>query len=282
MKIGVSSYSFNKYMANGTLNQLTCIKKAHELGFSQIEFTNLEPIDNLSEIEFAKILKEECAKYGIEISAYVVGANLARRDENKLNDEIKYLKHCVDVSSTLGAKNMRHDVMYDYSDFRSFEDAIPTISKACLEVSKYAKGLGIRTMTENHGLIFQDAERMEKLVMSVNYENYGLLIDIGNFLCADCDVYTSISKLANYAFFVHAKNFKVYDYTSDIEGGFETRACNKLIGTNLIDGDIDVKRCIKILKKANYSGGIDIEYEGLNDPIRELEASYKYLKNCII
>ena len=43
MKLAVSSYSFQQYLQDGRLTQLSCIAKAKELGFDAIEFTDLEP-----------------------------------------------------------------------------------------------------------------------------------------------------------------------------------------------------------------------------------------------
>ena len=48
---------------------------------------------------------------------------------------------------------------------------------------------------------------MEKLVNMVAHENFGLLNDMGNFLCADEDPAEAIGRVAPYAFYVHAKDF---------------------------------------------------------------------------
>jgi hypothetical protein len=40
-------------------------------------------------------------------------------------------------------------------------------------------------MVENHGFFCQDSERVEKLITQVGKENFGALVDIGNFLCVD-------------------------------------------------------------------------------------------------
>ena len=45
MKPSVSSYSFARLMGPGGMTQLDCVKKAAELGFEAIEFTELQPHD---------------------------------------------------------------------------------------------------------------------------------------------------------------------------------------------------------------------------------------------
>ena len=47
--------------------QLTIIKKAKELGFDAIEFTDLTPPDGLNITEFAEQLRTEAEKNQIEI-----------------------------------------------------------------------------------------------------------------------------------------------------------------------------------------------------------------------
>ena len=64
-------------------------------------------------------------------------------------------------------------------------------------------------MSENHGFFAQDSDRVEKMVNAVASNNYGLLVDIGNFTCADEDPAIAVGRVAPYAFHVHAKDFHI-------------------------------------------------------------------------
>ena len=64
---------------------------------------------------------------------------------------------------------------------------LPTIAANARKVTEYAATLGIKTCSENHGTIAQDSYRVEKLFSAVAHENYGLLVDMGNFACVDED-----------------------------------------------------------------------------------------------
>ncbi len=280
MKIGVSSYSFSQYINSGKLTQFSAVAKAKELGFDAIEFTDLQPPEGETQIEYAKKIREEAARCGIEISAYVVGANLAQADPS---EEVERLKGCVDVANALGAKLFRHDVMSSYDVFRSFDQALPTLACAIRKVTEYAETLGIKTMTENHGYICQDSDRVERLMNAVNHSNYGALIDMGNFLCADDDPAKATSRLANFAFLVHAKDFKKIEFQNYCgeEGYFETRACNRLKGTTVGQGVVPVAQCIAILKRAGFDGYVDVEYEGSDDCIKGLAEGLKFLRSII-
>jgi len=281
MKIGTSSYSFQQYIRDGRLTQKSAISKAKEMGFDDIEFTDLTPPEGTSQLEYASELKEEAAKCGIEISAYAIGANLAKADDTELKAEIERLKGQVDVAKAMGAKFMRHDVMYGYDDFRAFDMALPTIAKAAREVTEYAEALGIRTMVENHGYICQDPDRVEKLICTVNHPNYGLLLDIGNFLCADVAPELAVARLVNLAFMIHAKDFRIYDYYLGKDIGFTTRAKNRLEGMSVGYGDIRMKQCLEIIKASGFDGYMDIEYEGSGDCIEGIQKSLDYLRKNI-
>ena len=78
-----------------------------------------------------------------------------------------------------------------------------------LAVDEFAADLGIKTMVENHGYFCQDSERVEKLMNAVNHPNFGALVDMGNFLCADEDPARAVGRMAPYAFHCHAKDFHV-------------------------------------------------------------------------
>ena len=74
-------------------------------------------------------------------------------------------------------------------------------------------------MTENHGFFSQDSCRVEKLYTAVNHPNFGLLCDIGNFVCADEDPAKAVARVAPYTRYVHAKDFICKSFYSDDPGG---------------------------------------------------------------
>lgn len=280
MKIGVSSYSYSQYISSGKMTQKDAVKKAKEMGFDCIEFTELNPPEGMTKEEYAKEIREEAQNCGIEISAYVVAADLAKKE---VADEIEKLKKHLDIAKLLGVKHLRHDVMFSYDEFRSFDEALPTLIKNIRVVTEYGEKLGIKTMTENHGLICQDSDRVERLVTGVNHPNYGVLIDMGNFMCADENPAMAVSRLAHLAFMVHAKDFKKtpYEEYNGESGCFQSRGCNYLKGVAVGEGDVPAEQCVEILKKAGFDGILDIEYEGSEDCIEGLKKGLAFLRGIV-
>ena len=284
MKISVSSYSFNQYIKAGKMTVFDTVAKAHELGFEAIEFIDLPERDNLeSQKELAKRIREEADRLGMEINAYTIGANLYRETSEECDAEVARLCGQLDIAKILGCSVMRHDVCYklgNTGNSRSFDLMLPTIAANARRVTEYAETLGIKTCTENHGYIAQDSDRVERLFNAVNHNNYGLLVDVGNFSCVDENNVTAVSRVAPYAIHVHAKDMA---FSSEPKEGYtlKTRGCNYLKCTYLGGGDVNVKKCIEVLKRAGYDGYVSIEYEGAEDCIEGIKKGLEFLREII-
>ena len=278
MKIGVSSYSFEQYIKAEKMTQFDTIEKAKELGFDAIELTALVPDESISQQEYAVKCKEKANKIGIEIASYTISANLLQENDELLEKELYRLRGQIDIASLLGVKKMRHDAFFNLIKYRSFYNALPHIADSCRILTEYAAEKGIRTMVENHGLVCQDSIRLEQLVAAVNHDNFGLLIDMGNFICVDEDPVTAVSRLAPYAFHVHTKDMKLFGFDHPDNDVSLSRGCNKWIGTITGRGDVPVEQCISVLKKAGYDDVFSVEFEGKEDCIDALSDSLAYLR----
>lgn len=284
MKFSVTSYSFQKLINSGEYSQLTLVEKVKDMGFDAIEFTDLIVPEGKTELEYAKQIREEADRVGIEISSYTVGADMLNGSDGDLDKEIERIKGKVDVAEVLGTKFMRHDAGWGYKDERKsymgFNEALPVFIKGCKAVTEYAKTKGIVTMIENHGFFCQDSDRVEKIVCGVGDPNFGVLFDCGNFLCADENPVIAAGKLANYVKYVHAKDFLIrsgmlYDPGC---GFFRTRGGNYLRGTIVGQGDAPVKQCIEVIKNSGYDGYFSVEFEGIEDNIPAVEQGLVNLK----
>jgi len=283
MKVSVSSYSFWQYVSQGKMTQFDCVAKAKEMGFDAIEFVEIDGAPDLElQKENARKIRAEADRVGIEICAYAIGACLYRETPEEQEKEVQRLKDQLDIAKILGAKVMRHDVCYQLGKTgasRSFDLMLPTIAKNARAATEYAQTLGIRTCTENHGYIAQDSDRMERLFNAVNHENYGLLVDIGNFMCVDENPVLAVSRVAPYAIHVHAKDMLMRN--QPFGSCFMTRGGNYLAGTVVGEGDANVAQSLRVLHRAGYDGYASIEYEGACDCIDGLARGLRNLRKLI-
>ena len=283
MKISVSSYSFQQYIGQGKLTQLDCVSKAKEMGFDAIEFIDIAGTSLDEQKEYAKSIREEADRIGIEINAYTIGACLYKDTEEENDAEVKRLCGQLEVAKILGASVMRHDVCYALGkkgNARSFDLMLPTIARNARRVTEYAESLGIITCTENHGYIAQDSDRVERLFNAVAHDNYGLLVAIGNFICADEDPAIAVSRVAPYAVHVHVKDMLVRNEPTGSCVN-PTRGGRYFVGTVAGEGDIPVKRCLNILKRAGYDGFISLEYEGREDCLTAIPRGLENVKKIL-
>jgi sugar phosphate isomerase/epimerase len=287
MKFGVSSYSFNRLVHQGRMKQIDVISKAKAMGFDVIEFSTLTLPENESPRAFAVHICEEAAKVGIEVGNYTIGADFLNNPAGHWEGEAERLKNEVKIASLMGAPGLRHDATRgfptSYKGAKSFDDALPVLIKACCTVTEYAAEKGIRTMVENHGFFCQDSDRLEKLVCGVDHLNFGVLIDIGNFLCADEDPAQAMGRLLPYVFHVHAKDFHVKSgmLPDPGQGWFRSRGGNYLRGAIIGHGDVPVAQCLKLLQNAEYDGTLSIEFEGLEDTCEGIAIGLENLRRYI-
>ncbi len=280
MKYALSIYSLSREVKRQNLDWFGVMDKAKELGFDGIEFIESAFPEKNPCVKTAEKYKEYADKIGIEIANLAIPADV-------VNDESACDKLCewVDVAKALGVKTMRHDITGGIKDrtYQGYRDIVKKAADVCRKVTEYAKANGIKTMTENHGFFSQDSERVELLVNTVANDNFGLLLDMGNFLCADENPSNAFGRCAPYAFYVHAKDFIVKSGADTNPGKsfFVTRGGNYLRGTIVGHGNVPIKACLLALKKVEYDGWISIEFEGLEDPCEASALGLENLKRYV-
>lgn len=273
MKFSVSTYSYCRLIGSGEKTLLECISLAKETGFDGVEFVEFDAPEGMTKKDYAKLLREECEKCGVDPVSYTIGADFLHGCDGDIDKEIARLKEEVEVGAALGVKLMRHDATRGYDNdnrgYKGFDDALPAIIKGCNEVTEYAKTFGIRTMVENHGFFSQESTRVEKIVNGVKNDNFGLLVDIGNFMCADENPIEAVGRLAPYAFHVHAKDFHKKSGNAPFfcDGFFKTRGGTYLRGAIIGHGDVPVYQCLSTLVTNGYDGYVTVEFEGIEDQV---------------
>ena len=262
--------------------QLSVMAKAKEYGFDAIEFTDLTPPEGTTQAEYALQLRAEADRLGLEISGYSIGADMLAGCNGDQDAEVARVKAQVDIAALLRVPVMRHDAssgkFLEPRQHRGFIDVVDRIADGCRQITEYAETKGIRTTVENHGYFCQDSDRVELLVNTVAHPNFGLQVDMGNFLCVDENPVTAVSRCAPYAFNAHAKDFLFKSGQEDQpEGFFQTRGGNYIRGTVVGHGIVPVKQCVAILKRAGYNGYLTLEFEGVERVDFALAAGAKYL-----
>lgn len=284
MKTSVSSYSYHKLLNKGEMNLFQVMDKTKEFGFDAIEFVEFTAPEGKTQLEFAAELRAYAEKIGLGIASYTIGANFLQDD---VAAEVARLKGEVDIAAVLGVPVMRHDIFSRYPDsytgVKTYKAVLPIIAPAIREVSEYAASKGIITMSENHGFIMQDADRLLELYTAVGCTNYRYLCDIGNFICADEDSTIAVGKLKDLIAHVHVKDFFIRSGMEPApgKGWFQTRSGNYVRGTIFGQGNIPALQCLRIIKNSGYDGYISLEFEGMEDTLMSIEIGLENMKRTI-
>ena len=282
MKIAVSSYSFSQAMADGRMKITDTIPKAKQMGFDGIEIVRGGQ-SHQEMLSLARELRSISDAEGLPIIAYMVGADFLK---NGLDNQVETLRREAEVAATLGAKRMRHDSTAGKdADGKAYtvDEALPIVAEGYRRVTEFAAGTGVHTMIENHGYFFQHSSRVKRLIDAVDHPNFGWLVDMGNFMCADEASVDAMKTAAPYAVHAHAKDFhyKAKGEYVPSQGWFPTAGGNYLRGAIVGHGVVNVPECLKLLRAAGYDKWLSVEFEGMEDCIKALEYDLKNLKEML-
>ena len=276
MKFGFSSYSFHQRLANGEMTLLDVIDWIADSDGEHLELATIypgadSPIPNLdTSPEFAASIRQHADERGVTLSNLAVGAAFNHADPTEVDAEIARVKSFVDLADSLGIRLMRHDVVAHApvpgDDTPVFEEAFGTIVAACQQIADYAKTKGITTSLENHGFFVQSSDRVRRIVLAVDRENFLTTLDVGNFLCVDEDPTSAVPANLPYAMIVHLKDFYVRRQGfAAPDGWFTSRAGKPMRGAIVGEGDIDMPTVLGAVKSSGYDGFVSIEFEGHED-----------------
>ena len=281
MKLGVSSYSFAQAVRAGRMTTYDIVDAAAKMGFESIDFAVLLGDDPIPEM-CAKLGKQ-AKDAGLLVKNYAVSADFLAND---VDAEAERVCRELDNAVLLGAKTCRHDVTWTSPSVTNpftFAQVLPRLAEGTRKVTEYAQTLGIRTCVENHGQFVQESTRILALIDAVGHKNFGALVDMGNFMCADEDPQKAVGVLAPYAVHAHAKDFLYKPCTAANPGRewFGTRGGAYLRGTVVGHGVVPVEAGLRILKAAGYGDVVAIEFEGMEPCEAALELGLENLKRML-
>ena len=262
IKIGFTSYSFSQALKAGEMDIAQVIRFAAGLGAEHMEISpgSLE----MNPETVAKIVAA-AKEVNIPISSYTIGANFVQENAAAVKAEIERIKKQVEVGAALGVTRMRHDCGWrpkEESSYENFERDRPVFADACGQIADKAKTYGIVTSIENHGFYVQGSERVQRVVLAVNRDNFRTTMDVGNFLCVDEDPECAVMNNIGFASMIHFKDFHIRRHVTDPAGFIQTLHGRYLRGAVTGDGDVDLPAVCRIIKNSGYDGFLSIEYEG--------------------
>lgn len=222
--------------------------------------------------ELAEQVRRKAEECGLELSNYALPANFVQSSEEDFLAEVERLKQHVDLLVRMGIRSMRHDVVLftippEEASISHFNKSLDQIVEGSRRIADYAARFGITTNIENHGWGVQHSDRVQRVLEAVGRPNFKTVLDIGNFLCVDESPLIGTARNLPFASLVHVKDF--YYRPEDENPGegkwFRTANGNYLRGSIFGQGDMPVRRLLKLVKQSGYDGCLTLEFEGMEE-----------------
>lgn len=264
-KISLAQWSVHRMIRKQGMDPYAFASKAREWGFEGVEYvsqlymTKKESMGgegfNTRMDSMVSQLKAEASSNDMKSLVMMMDlvdeiGDLAWSDESKRTRAVEAHYPWVDATSSIGCHSIRVNL---------FGEKDPLIWKAAAtealaKLGDYASQKNINVIVENHGWLSSDAGLLMEVIDEVGMENVGTLPDFGNFCIKrpdnsrwngcleEYDRYKGVAEMMPKAFAVSAKS-RDFD-----ENGEEVNT--------------DYKRMLEIVKDADFSGFIGVEYEG--------------------
>jgi len=225
------------------------LKFAEEIEKSFQEYLNLDDVYN-----FNKLRKK------LEEQGYVISALLLANDfmPNILDEQVKYVVLSCEIAEKLGVEVVRiNGPMREIDGYTV--DMYVELTKKALDIIK--NNCKVTLAIENHGVISNRPDYLEKLFSLYDPEFLGLTLDTGNFYWYGhplSKVYDIIKKFASRVKHTHIKNATVPPNNRE-----KIRKPAQVIMAPLYEGDIDLRQVFKLLREKGYTRDLTIEDESM-------------------
>ena len=262
-------------------------KHAASLGFSSVEL--LEFVDgDVPHLTFGNIDEAEEAlrvlsSHGLSVSCLSVCANVVdihAEAPTAVKPVIERLKKCADIAAALECPYLHHTLISHLrlpENAPSYDEVLPLVLEAAKEVADYCLSLGITCLYEPQGFYINGSYGFGSFfsLLKKRCKNVGVCGDMGNMLFADEPEYTVFEKHAADIKHVHIKDYYIKDELSDGEAcKSPSRGGKYLLRAPIGKGDINIAKCLKLLKNAGYNGAFSIEdsdVAGLSDTVKTVQ-----------
>ena len=226
------------------------------------------------DLQVAQDLKAYADSKGITFPCVSVGISLVDDDQAAA---IETVKRYADIAKILGSPYLHHTIALNFSDpqyiARNFELFYNRGLAAVREIFDYAAQLGIRTIYEDQGFLFNGKENFARFLQDVD-RNVGVVADFGNIQFVDENVEDFIPAFADRIVHAHAKDYIVTPGASrSIEvGEYASKGGNFLKGCLIGEGSVNTDAAFRALQAIGYEGFVALE----GDPIGpDEEASFQ-------
>lgn len=195
-------------------------------------------------------------------------------------DAVQTLQGYAQICSELEIPYLHHTIakdftVWDLSD-REREDRFQRCLEAALDLCDYARSLGVRTLIEDQGFVFNGAENCLRLC-GLSDEKIGIVADVGNCLFVDEQPEDFIRAAGKRICHAHLKDYLVTGEPHPQRKSYRTKGGKYLTDALIGEGSIDYAAVMEAFRRMNYQGMYALECPG----IRTIEEANRILDRII-
>lgn len=230
---------------------------ASENGLKNLETLNLYEFEEPN-LEFAKKLKKYADEKNVKIICVSAGINLVGEDGR---ENIEKAKKYAEIAAILDAPYFHHTIV-DCLDRDCVagkrDEYLEEGVRAVQEIYDYAESIGIKTIFEDQGFVFNGVEAFKRFLAEAD-RDFKIVADVGNIFFIDEKIEDFISEFSDRIVHVHIKDYKYLPKDTEVEKIRISFNKNKFIAALTGEGDVDFDRVFKLLKKIKYKGYFSLE-----------------------
>lgn len=239
------------------------IRCAAELGLGGVELRSFCEELRTADRNEAKVLGALARSLGLKIPCFSAATDLVGRAES----DMPRLQRYAEICSELEIPYLHHTVAFDMHAFSLSEEEREERFQRCLEpvlaICEYAARLGVRTLIEDQGYVFNGRVNCQRLC-ALSDGRIGIVADLGNVFFVDERIEDFIRAMDGRICHAHIKDFLVtteptefYKYRS-LGGAYLSDA---EIGT----GAVDLSAVKKAFADVSYEGMFALEFASVAD-----------------
>lgn len=218
----------------------------------------------LPDINAAKEIKKYADTKGVRFSCFSVFVNLVGEDSEEM---MKMLKGFADVCAVLECPYLHHTIVNNFYNpdevLANKEENYLKGIEAVREIYDYAEKIGVKTIYEDQGYIFNGVEVFDRFLKKVDRE-VGIVADFGNIYQVGETAEAFVENFGDLVTHVHIKNIYIKD-TNETGKGLRTLQDKYMFEARLEQGCVDCEKIVSILKSKGYNGFYGMEFNTDSD-----------------
>ncbi len=245
----------------------------HEVG--GVEFMNFCEELSTPDMAMAKRLGKEVRARGLKLPCFSVAADIYTDGRAAVDMVLRYAEIC----SELEIPYLHHTVAFGLDGYSLTDEEREGRFNACVEAVQQlcdqAAGLGVRTLIEDQGFVFNGAKNCLRMA-ALTGGRLGFVADTGNIMFYDERAEDFIRAAGPYICHAHLKDYLLQDHPFEKGECYRTRLSHYVQDCELGAGVVDFAAVKAAFAEVGYRGMYSLELNGVRDAA-ELERVLHFL-----